>query len=77
MNPKKKTRKTRKDGCYSAGQMNRLVDDLVHPLYRKSELYRVADGVLHGLIEKNARVSARKFAKYNLPEIVKKILGKI
>jgi len=77
MNPKKKTSKPRKSRPYSAGQMNKLVDDLVHPFYKTSEWYRVADGLLHGLVEKNIRVSAKKFVKYNLPEIAKKILRKI
>jgi hypothetical protein len=77
MSPKKKTRKPRKNKPYSAGQMNKLVDDLFHPFYKDSEWYRVADGCIHGLVEKNLRVSAKKFVKYNLPEIVKKILEKI
>jgi hypothetical protein len=77
MNPKKKTVKLRKLRPYSAGQMNKLVDDFAHPFYEKSEWYRVADGLLHGLVEKNARDSAKKFVKYNLPEILKKILEKL
>lgn len=77
MNPKKKTGKPHKEKPYSVGQMNKLVDDLIHPLYKKSEWYRVADGLLHVLVGKNIRVSAKKFVKYNLPEIAKKILEKI
>jgi hypothetical protein len=57
--------------------MNKLVDDLFHPFYRKNQWIRLADGVLHGLVEGNARVSTKKFVKYNLPEIAKKILEKL
>lgn len=69
--------KPRKSRSYSVGQINKLVDDFVHPFYRKSELYRVADGLLHGLIERGPRISVKKFLKYNLPEIVKKLLERI
>jgi hypothetical protein len=37
----------------------------------------VADGLLHGLIERGPRISVKKFLKYNLPEIVKKLLERI
>jgi hypothetical protein len=77
MSPKKKARRTRKGEPYSVGQINKLVDDLVHPFYEKNQWFRVVDGVLHGVVEGNARVSAKKFVKYNLPEIVRKILKKL
>lgn len=77
MSPKKKAGKTRKSRLYSVGQMNKVIDDLLHPFYRKNQWIRVADGILHGLAERNVRVSARKFVKYNLPEIMKKILEKL
>jgi hypothetical protein len=77
MNPKKRIRKPRKGRPFSTGQMNKLIDDVIHPFYKKSQWYRVADGILHGLIEKDIPVSAKKFVKYNMPEIVKKILEKL
>lgn len=57
--------------------MNRVIDDVLHPFYKRNQWARVADGVMHGLVERDVRVSARKFVKYNLPEIVKKILEKL
>lgn len=77
MGHKKKAWKTSKDSPYSAGQMNKAIDALVHPYYKKNQWIRVVDGALHALNEKNARVSAKKFLKYNMPEIVKKILEKL
>lgn len=77
MSPKKKARKPRKNRPYSVGQVNRLIDDFVHPFYEESEWVRLADGVLHGLVEGNARASTKKFVRYNVPEIVKKLLEKL
>lgn len=57
--------------------MNKLLDDLVHPFYEDSQWIRVADGLLHGLVEKNPRATAKKFVQYNVPAVVKKILKKL
>jgi hypothetical protein len=77
MSPKKKAGKPRKKRPYSVGQVNRLIDDLVHPFYENSQWVRFADGVLHGLVEQNPKVSIEKFVKYNMPRILKKILRKL
>jgi len=74
---KKKMTKTHKRRTYSAGELNRLVDDFIHPLYKRSEWFRMADAVLHGLVEKNVEVTVKKFARYNVPDVVKKILEEI
>jgi hypothetical protein len=72
MSHKKKAKK--KSGKpYTQGQLNLLIDAVVHPFYKQNEGLRVLDGLLHGLVERNPPVSVRKFVKYNLPEIIKKI----
>ena len=39
-------------------------------------MVRVVDGLVHGMVERDAEVSLKKFVKYNLPEIVREILKK-
>ena len=70
---KKKSKKTKN---YTSGELNRIVDSLFHPLYRNHSLVRVVDGLVHGMVERDAEVSLKKFVKYNLPEIVREILKK-
>ena len=69
-----KKKKQKKRGLYTEGQINKIIDTVLHPCYESSEWFRVIDGLIHGLNEKDAMVSARKFAKYNLAAILKKIL---
>ena len=71
--PSKKRKRYR---FYTPGQINRLVDDLVHPFFRKNEAVRLLDGVLHALVEQNSEVSVQKFVRYNLHDVMKKILKK-
>jgi hypothetical protein len=61
---------------YSKGELNKLIDDLVHPHYKQNEGLRLLDAVLHGLVEQNPSESFHKFVRYNLPDIMKKILRK-
>ena len=55
------------------GEVNKLIDVLIHPLAEKDKAFVLLDGVLHAINERNAPLSLRKFIKYNLPEIVRKI----
>ena len=38
-------RKKKRSEPYSTGEVNSLIDSLIHPLYKKSEGYRVLDGL--------------------------------
>jgi len=51
---------------------NKLIDALLHPLYRQSPAWILVDGAFHALVEQNPRVSMRKFAKYSLPLLIRK-----
>jgi len=53
------------------GQLNKLIDDLVHPFFKENESLIIVDGVLHGLVEQNPPLSFKKFIKYNLPLMMK------
>jgi hypothetical protein len=75
MKGKKKPSKKKGAKVYSKGQLNVLVDDVVHPLCEKNAGFILLDEALHVLIERNPKVSLRKFSRYTLPEIIKKIAG--
>ena len=58
---------------HTRGQLNYLIDDLVHPLCDANAGFVLVDEVLHALVEQDPRVSAKKFLRYSLPEIIKKV----
>jgi hypothetical protein len=68
-----KTKGKRRPRRYTKGELNYLIDDLLHPLYKVNEGFVLVDGVLHGLIEQNPPLSVKKFMKYNLPAIMKEV----
>ena len=61
---------------YSKGQLNFLIDDLLHPFYRDCEGLRLLDGFLHAIVEGDPPVSLKKFIKYNLPAVTRKARSK-
>ena len=75
--PTKRRKKSRGKKLYSPGELNYMIDAVIHPLYKKSQSLRLLDGAVHAIIEQNPRMSIKKFVKYNLPEIAKKILEKL
>jgi hypothetical protein len=64
------------DKPYTNGEVNRLIDSLLHPLYERNQLLRLVDGLAHAAVEGDVRRSAEKFVKYNLPDVAKIILKK-
>lgn len=71
--PRKRRRtRRRKRPPFTVGEINKLIDVLIHPLAEKDKSFVFLDGVLHALNERNPPQSLRKFIKYNLPEIVKR-----
>jgi hypothetical protein len=58
---------------YTKGQLNKIIDSFLHPHYSENESLRLLDGLLHGLVEKNPPESIRKFIRYNMRPIIKKI----
>lgn len=55
----------------SKGKLNKLIDSLLHPLFKKHPGFVILDGVLHALVEQNPEESLHKFVKYNLDKLVK------
>jgi hypothetical protein len=58
----------------SKGQLNRIVDTLAHPYFKRYPAMILVDGAVHALIERDVRTSILKFVKYNAPLIVKELL---
>jgi len=59
----------------SNGQINRIVDILLHPYARRNAALWIVDGFVHTAVEKDPERSLTKFAKYNLPEIVYQVVS--
>ena len=77
--PRRRRRRkvTRKDRpVFSKGQVNRLIDDVVHPLKKLDWSFTVVDEALHMINEEDILDSLIKFVEYSLPEILKRILKK-
>jgi hypothetical protein len=69
-----KTQKKKLNGKhFTNGQLNRLIDDVCHPLYKVNKGFVLIDGALHALAEKDLPKSLKKFTKYNFDTIVKEI----
>ena len=62
----------RKNLPYSQGDLNRLVDSVVHPLIKGDAKIpaMVLDTELHFIIEQDIESSVKKFIRYSLPGIV-------
>ena len=71
---RKKAQKTRPK-LYSKGSINRLIDDLVHPLCKQNASLIFLDGFFHSLVEQNLPLSVRKFIRYNLPKQLEQLSG--
>jgi hypothetical protein len=52
---------------YTPGELNRLVDAIVHPFAKHNPTLIVLNSFIHGVIEGNPRESVTKFVQYNLP----------
>ncbi len=59
---------------YSVGELNQIVDSMLHPLFEKGFAFVILDSALHALIERSPVESMLKFVRYNLPRIIHKLL---
>lgn len=55
---------------YTKGQINKLIDSIVHPLAKRDEPLLVLDGFLHALVERSPSLSTKKFLVYNIPTLM-------
>jgi len=71
---RKKSRKARP--VFSKGQVNRLIDEAIHPLKKMDWSFTIIDEALHMINEGDIQQSVIKFVEYSLPEILKRFLKK-
>jgi hypothetical protein len=72
----KKRKANRERSLYSHGELNSLIDDVVHPLKKMHWAFILVDEALHMINEGDIEQSARKFVQFSLPEILQKLLKK-
>ena len=54
----------------TAGKLNKLVDDLLHPYFTDYPALIIADSLLHAIIEQDPKISMRKSVRYNLSKLI-------
>jgi len=59
---------------YTTGELNKTVDDLLHPLAKLDPAFLILDTLLHCAIEQNPPESILKFIHYNLPRLASQIM---
>jgi hypothetical protein len=57
---------------YTKGELNQIIDSVLHPFFNSNQALIAIDALLHGLIEQNVSESTYKFIRYSLPKILKK-----
>ena len=57
----------------TAGYINKLIDDLIHPHTKNYPVLILVGALLHALIEQDANTSLRKFVRYNAYPFLRQI----
>jgi len=68
-------RRRMRKGAYTKGEVNKLIDSLLHPLAEQNPQLLILDGFLHALVEQNPPLSARRFLTYSLPLLICQLGG--
>jgi len=63
----------RRYGPYTEGELNAVIDSLVHPLTKRNPVYWIFDGLLHGAVEQDPLITVLKFIAYDSPKLMKDI----
>jgi len=58
---------------YTTGEVNQLIDSVLHPLAKRDPRVFVIDTVLHTLTERDLLTSSRKFLRYNMPILLSQV----
>lgn len=76
---KKVGRRTNIKTEYTKGEINKIIDALLHPwLSGETEAAALAvDSMLHAMVEQDAVKSLQKFTKYTLPKILDEVFKDI
>ena len=74
---KKNKKRRRRKTIYSKGELHKLVDSGLHPLFEQSPIFIAVDEAAHALIEQDLRESILKFIRYSLPTLIRKLIEDI
>ena len=66
-------RNTKQAYSYTKGELNRVIDSLIHPLSKRNPTLIVLDVILHGLVEQKPAETIAKFMRYTAPEIINEL----
>jgi len=73
---RKRISKVQRKKIYTKGEINILIDSTMHPLKKVHWAFSLLDEAMHMINEGDIEQSLYKFAKYSLPELVKRFLKK-
>ena len=68
--------RAKRHSIYSKGELNRIIDSLLHPLLDINPALSLVDTFIHGFVEQNPPETALKFLRYNLPRIIGELIEK-
>ena len=71
--PQSPQRKKKSRAAYSKGEINKLIDTMLHPYFNRHPTLVIVDAALHGFVEQNPSETVLKFIRYNLPKIIDEI----
>ena len=59
----------RKDQIFTSGELNKIIDSLLHPMAKVDMRYWAADLFFHAVVEQDPSVTVQKFIRYDVPKI--------
>jgi len=74
---KKNKKRRRRKAIFSRGELHKIVDSGLHPLFEQSPIFIAVDEAAHALIEQDLRESILKFIRYSLPTLIRKLIEDI
>jgi len=69
-------RRKRRGIKVTTGDLNRLIDDILHRHFSENVGFVFVDGLLHAVVERNPEESVRKFVRFNVPVLVREMARK-
>jgi hypothetical protein len=70
----RRRRRRQSSNLPTLGEINRAIDELFHPHFRKGPLPIVADSFAHAIVEQDPQKSLEKFVEFNLGPLCREIL---
>ena len=70
------SRRKRRGIKVTKGDLNRLIDDILHRHFSENVGFVIVDGLLHAVVERNPDESIRKFVRFNVPVLVREMARK-